>query len=263
MYMLAIFIVIFIILISTFIIGKYKRKELEKFSNNRKNNDKYKFYLINLDQNKERLELIDKQSKREKLDIIRFPAIFGKRLDESRLVREGTITPGHTLHKGELGCALSHILLLKKIYKTLRNDQYGVIFEDDVIIPKDFITKLYKIVKNAPMGWEILYLGGCNIKGTIKPPYFIKPTYNHSGTNLCAHAYVVKRDSIPKILNYLTPLYRPIDSQLRNYFKYMNVYFVNPNLVIQNKDIRSIRRDIDGLPQSKFWRKHQTDITIL
>ncbi len=239
-----------------------QRRLAENFANYRPP-IKARLYLINLDKNRERLDYINQQAKREQIEINRFPAIYGRDVDENILINKGVISKGHTLLKGELGCALSHVNLLTKLYQTLKKDEYGVIFEDDVIIPTDFRKKLHKVLEDAPAKWDILYLGGCNIKGAQEPPYFIRPTVNLPSTNLCAHAYVVKRDSIPKLLHYLTPLYRPIDSQWRNYFKDMDVFFVNPNLVVQNKDLRSIRRDIDGLPQSQFWKQHQTDITVL
>jgi len=33
-------------------------------------------------------------------------------------------------------------------------------------------------------------------------------------------------------------------------------------MILQNKEIRSSRRDIDGLSQSEYWKKHHTDITL-
>jgi glycosyl transferase family 25 len=255
--------ILFNILIIFCIIYVIKQREYHESFNNYNTPIKYKLNLINLDRNVDRLLLINKQCQRENINMVRFPAIYGKDLDEKQLIKDGTLYRLHSLHKGELGCAISHITLLSKLYQTLERDEYGVIFEDDVIIPPQFNKKLTKIIRDAPDNWDILYLGGCNIKGAQHPPYFIKPTVNLPSSNLCAHAYVVRRDTIPKLLSYLTPLYRPIDSQWRNYFKDMNVFFVNPNLVVQNKEIRSIRRDIDGLPQSKYWKKHQTDITVL
>ena len=60
----------------------------------------------------------------------------------------------------------------------------------------------------------------------------------------------------------MTPIKEPIDNQLRKHFNNMEVYFVNPNMILQNKDIRSSRRDIDGLPQSVFWKKNHAVINI-
>ena len=255
-------IILYIILLVCAVIFLVPLKRVESFISS-PSSIKISFYLINLKKNKTRLQLIQQQAKRENLTIFRFPAIYGKNVNEPELIRKGIISNQHTLHKGELGCALSHIQIMTNLYQSLTDDEYGVIFEDDVIIPNNFLAKLNKLLQQAPLRWDILYLGGCNIKGIQENPYFIRPTVNLPSTNLCAHAYVVKKATIPKLLHYLTPLYRPIDSQWRNYFKDMDVFFANPNLVVQNKEIRSIRRDIDGLPQSKFWKQHQTDITIL
>ena len=48
---------------------------------------------------------------------------------------------------------------------------------------------------------------------------------------------------------------RSIDNQLRLNFNKLNVFYTNPNLINQNKDLISIRREIDGIPQSEFWKK--------
>ena len=67
---------------------------------------------------------------------------------------------------------------------------------------------------------------------------------------------------LEKILDLLIPLRRPIDSQIREEYSKLNVFYYYPNIINQNKSLRSIRRDIDGLPQSQYWKNHHLDITI-
>jgi hypothetical protein len=112
-----------------------------------------------------------------------------------------------------------------------------------------------------PKNFDIIFLGGCNIKGK-RTGNLIQPTEKGGAYNLCWHAVLVNKKSVDKILNILTPLYRPIDSQFREHFDKFNVFFHYPNLINQNKTLRSTRRDIDGLPQSSYWQKHHLDIKL-
>jgi hypothetical protein len=72
----------------------------------------------------------------------------------------------------------------------------------------------------------------------------------------------VNKQGAQKVLDLLTPLRRPIDSQIREEYDKLKVFYHYPNLISQNKTLRSTRRDIDGLPQSKYWKNHHMDVTI-
>lgn len=260
-----------LLIIIVLVLFYYNHQQVEKYVNYNhqlrkhtiKNRPTIKYVVINLDQNKNRLDKILKQASRENIKIERYPAIYGKDLDEKRLILDKVLDSHHRLRKGQLGCAMSHIYLLKKLYFYLRDTDYALILEDDIILPRNIEDKIYKKLEMAPKDWDVIYLGGCNIIGkSIQNDSFIIP-FDKKGTNLCAHAYLIKKSSIPFLIKCLRPLQAPIDEQWRRYFKDMNVYFVNPNIIIQDKNLRSIRRDIDGLPQSQFWKEHQTDIQIL
>lgn len=216
----------------------------ESFSN------KCKTYFINLDEN------IDRWREIRHKPIKRFPAINGRKLNKEQLIKKGIISKKNILKMGQIGCALSHINVLRLIKE--QSEPYGLILEDDVIIPDNFsIEKL-----NLPKDFDIIFLGGCNIKGQKITKNLIKPTVYNGSYNLCWHAVLVNRERVDKILNILTPLYRPIDSQLREHYKKLDVYYYYPNIINQNKKLRSNRRDIDGLPQSNFWKKHHLDVTF-
>lgn len=243
-----------LIIIIIFIIIKYlyfteKFNEIENM----------KIYFINLDINKNRLLSIKKQSKN--INLTRFAAINGKYVNEKKLIRDKILFKNHRLLKGQLGCALSHYYLLKKIYKSSNN--ISIVLEDDIIIPDNFKSKLQNILNNLPAKWDIIWLGGCNIKGKLINNMFIKPTVYSGMYNLCTHAYLVNKKSIPNILKYLIPIYRPIDSQLRTYFKKLNIYYVYPNLIYQDKNMISVRRELDNLQQSEFWKNKHDKVTIV
>jgi len=217
------------------------------------NNQKCKIYFINLEDNKDRWDNLSPELKEK---IIRFPAINGKELDKDQLIKDGIISEKNILKMGQIGCALSHITILKKIQQ--QDEPYGLILEDDVIIPPNFSVEDLKL----PKDFDICFLGGCNIKGEKVSENWIQPTSKNDSFNLCWHAVLVKKDNVQKILDLLKPLRRPIDSQIRDEYDKLKVYYHYPNLISQNKNLRSIRRDIDGLPQSKYWQNHHLDVTI-
>lgn len=246
---------LFAIIIFIIINQLYFRENFNKVTNI---ND-IKIYFINLDLNKDRLLYIKKQSKNLKL--VRFSAINGKFVNEKKLIKDKILVKNHKLLKGQLGCALSHYFLLKKLYKS--SNKISIILEDDIIIPNNFKYRLNNILNNLPNKWDIIWLGGCNIKGKLINNMYIKPTTFKGTYNLCMHAYLVNNKSIPKILKYLIPIYRPIDSQLRVSFNKLNIYYVYPNLIFQNKNLISVRRKLDNLKQSKYWKNNHYKVTII
>lgn len=246
--------VLIIIIITTSYLSSF-RKVTEPFESH------IKIFLINLNRNKDRLLTQINQAKRLKINLERFTAYDGQFLDPNQLITQRVLHPNNYLKRGQLGCAFSHYKLWLSL-KQLK-DPYAIILEDDVNIPDNFRTHWNKIYQHLPNNWDIIFLGGCNIKGKLINQYFIKPIPGNSSYNLCLHSYMINIKSIDKIIQYVVPFQRPIDSQLRDFFHRLNVYYVYPNMILQNKDIRSTRRDIDGLPQSMYWKRHQGDITLV
>ena len=212
-----------------------------------------KIYFINLDDNMDRWNSL---SPHLRAKITRFSAVNGKKLDKDQLITNGLIAEKNNLQMGQIGCALSHITILKRIQR--QNEPYGLILEDDVTIPPDFSVERLKL----PEDFDICFLGGCNIKGEKVGENWIKPTTKNGAYNLCWHAVLVNKQNVQKVLDLLTPLRRPIDSQIREEYDKLKVFYHYPNLISQNKSLRSTRRDIDGLPQSKYWQNHHLDITL-
>ena len=257
-----IIICIFVYLLSSFPIIR------ESFMNKNKLSDNLDVYCINLDKNTDRWNRIQEAMKRNTIEIKRFSAHHGKQLNVQDLIDSGIVDTYHELDAGQLGCAYSHISVMKRIKNG--DAQYGLILEDDVILPDNFKS----IIDNLKLPdtdtdkdtdrWDIIFLGGCNIKGSLYNKHFIKPT-DYTGTyNLCCHAMLFNKDTIDNVLDCLTPLKYPIDNQLRNNFDTkLVVYYANPNIINQNKDLISVRRVIDGKPQSDYWKKNHTNIEII
>jgi GR25 family glycosyltransferase involved in LPS biosynthesis len=67
---------------------------------------------------------------------------------------------------GEFGCLLSHLRAIKNVAKN--NNNFGIIFEDDVTLAENFRNKLDNVIKNAPENFDILKLDGTSVKDLFK-----------------------------------------------------------------------------------------------
>mgnify|MGYP000676827977 CR=1 FL=1 len=99
----------------------------------------YKTYIINLDKDTDRLSYMSSQLTSLGLSFERFPAILGSTYDFSNEYNESLCIEknGKPMNTGELGCALSH----RNVYRKMLEEgvEYALIFEDDICIKnKDF-----------------------------------------------------------------------------------------------------------------------------
>jgi GR25 family glycosyltransferase involved in LPS biosynthesis len=219
--------------------------------------DGLKIYFINLKKNRDRWE--NNKSKLPNFHL--FDAIDGSKLSLDKLRKDGFLKEEKKwlgkLGRGGIGCALSHISVINKI--KMQNEQYGLILEDDVVIPDNFIEQIKKLEKYFPPTWDIIYLGGCNIRGRKYNNHFLIPEIK-SGHNYCCHAILFNKKTINNIINVLNPLQKPIDLQLRSNFNKLKAYFLNPSIFFQNKKLFSNRRFFDNWNQKPNQKLLETQI---
>lgn len=182
-------------------------------------------YLINLDRNKDRLEKFTRFYSKTDLQNVksfkRVTAVDGRTLDVRKFVSAqawkelqdvswyGYRTRHNQLTPGAVGCYLSHL----KVYKMIRNapHEYGIVFEDDVkFVKPDVYRQIRHTLSIVPSTWDILLLGCvCHVCNKHE-------TYQDLKHFFLMHAYVIKKSSAIKILNYLEhqPIRQQIDSEL-------------------------------------------------
>ena len=202
-----------------------------------------KIFIINLKQDIQRKEYMQKLCDRYGLSVTFFEAIEGSKLSgnviESVYLEEKTIKKiKRGLSKGEIGCVLSH----KKIYQKMldENIEKAVIFEDDIKFDKNLINFLNNNV-NFPSNAELVLLGywfyGLNkiellisyrkqvqLTNGLKLVRFIR---NVHGT----YGYIVTLDGAKKLLNHLNKgIYMPIDHYTGNE-ELINLYGIYPPLI--------------------------------
>lgn len=201
-------------------------------------------YLINLDHRQDRLKLTSKLlSDKGFTRIVRYPAVYGKKLSDEELKK--IITPHaidtiknnyrkdhYELTYGAVGCSLSHINLWKNFINNSKNDII-MVFEDDTL-PQFDINTFYNYFKYAPSDWDIILLGGLYNNPTEINKYFTKISSFYQ-----THAYVIHKKAIPKLLQRVFPLEKQLDSWLSDLAKenYINIYGITENKWDQNQEI--------------------------
>ena len=143
--------------------------------------------------------------------------------------------PHKILNRAEKSLIHKHI----KIYKDIVNNEipHSLILEDDVIFCDNFVEKFNFNIYNTPRDWDFIFIGsGCNLRIDKNKIVNGKPAYlKEHPASKCTDSYVVKNESIKKILPTLKKYSFPIDFEL-NYqmaLHDMKVYWWEPPIIYQ------------------------------
>ena len=118
---------------------------------------------------------------------------------------------------GEIGCYLSHHMLIKHIMDKANKDEYSVIFEDDVTFKSPIGYDIEKVIKNMKLkniDWDIIFLG--NI-GKNHGTHIIDNIYTIDKTSICAgtHALLINNQNAEKIYKTNCEIINAIDHQYK------------------------------------------------
>jgi GR25 family glycosyltransferase involved in LPS biosynthesis len=146
----------------------------------------------------------------------------------------------------QISISLSHFQAYKQISDKY---DYGLIFEDDVILADNFINIFNKYLTQLPIDFDMLFIGnGCNLHiepHIIQPNKFIYekclyPTYwGGNGATRCTDSYLVSKKCATKLCEYIRTLsYKinmPIDWWLNTAARDNNlkIYWAEPTIVSQ------------------------------
>jgi hypothetical protein len=114
-----------------------------------------KVYVVNLERDKDKHDLIKSKLNQLNIDFEFYKAVDGSKLSGRKLLRQGTI--------GQVGCKQSHMNIFKQA--KLENLSKILILEDDLFLLKDFnnhFHNCYEALINTDSNWGQLYLGGTN-----------------------------------------------------------------------------------------------------
>ena len=118
---------------------------------------------------------------------------------------------------GEIGCYLSHHMLLKHIMDISNKNEYSVIFEDDVTFKEPIGNKIDNIInnmKNKNIDWDIIFLGNLTKnRGT----HIIDNIYSIDKTHVCVgtHALLINNKNASKIYDTNCKITHAIDFQYK------------------------------------------------
>jgi len=206
--------------------------------------------------NKKKHNNITKNEKKLKHKINIFNAIIGKNIDLNKLDNfDKNLKLNYKFkHPGELGCYLSHYLLIKKAAKS--NKKYTVIFEDDFkILSKDLNNEILKITSKVN-DFDIIHLGNLYESKSEK---IVDNIYHKSNLIqlLGTHALLINNKNANKILNKLNSINQPIDNQYENLINKNEItnYVIYPSLVIQNNNFKSELRSDFYIKRREFIQK--------
>jgi GR25 family glycosyltransferase involved in LPS biosynthesis len=228
-YIILILIIILLLILVYLIITKYT-KLIQPYD------DLYaikKTYLINLDIRPDRLKFIDEMLKRENIDYIRFPAIYGKELKDDDPAYKQYFNESVKLSPGQYGCALSHI----KIYEMIVNDNelndedLICIFEDDITLETDFKNKTNEFIKNInklDKDWRIALLG-VYMKNGSPTEYQNILKVNHT-PNYGTFGYCIRKKMAKQLLENISKnkMYTTIDDYIVNTYYADHCYMIEP-----------------------------------
>tara|TARA_B100001093_G_C26774895_1_gene991884 strand:+ start:596 stop:1483 length:888 start_codon:yes stop_codon:yes gene_type:complete len=224
-----------------------KQKKIENF--NQINFDKV--YVINMKKDISRMSKLKKQAKKSNLNLVRYEAVNGRKLDLEDLIKNNIVKinkysfPNHNKNgrdslMGSIGCALSHKNIWKKLVKSKDNNY--LILEDDVIIPKNFQSKFDKITNQIKGDWDIIFCGGSRIFGEKISKNIIRGIFNGNSWRNCGlFGYVINKKSAKKLIKMTSPISNYIDVQLNQNFNKLKVYYLTPQIIKHNYNFNSSR----------------------
>lgn len=179
-------------------------------------------FCITLERRQDRWRRFQDQSGIEGLDIKRFLGVDGKTIDIRKDDRVALCTKRNILSNtrrsheeldsvGGVGCALSHIAVWQ--WMVDNNQEVCLIFEDDAVVPSDFIERANKCITDStilkdPKKWDMWLLGGIWESLTRIPEEKIAVRV---GEFVLFHAYVMTLHGAKRLLKDVYPIHSHID----------------------------------------------------
>jgi GR25 family glycosyltransferase involved in LPS biosynthesis len=150
---------------------------------------------------------------------------------------------GEGMSKGEIGCALSHINMLKQLLQEPPEVNYYLIMEDDVELVKP-INELYDILHHLPANIDICHVAKSNWYDFVKTKrinYFLYECKKLYFNNLTA--YIVSKQGAEKILlNIENAINVPADDLINMIYRLMpdfNLYVPSNYLFKVQDNVKS------------------------
>jgi len=182
-------------------------------------------FCITLERRLDRWKRFQNQSGIHSLPLKRFIGVDGKTIDVKKDERVATLTKRNIITKsrrsheeldsiGGIGCALSHIAIWQ--WMVDNNQEICLIFEDDAIVPPDFVEHTNQLIKSSPLlqkptNWDIWLLGGKWDDISSIPNETKKSSIMRIGSFMLFHSYIITLSTAKKLLKDVYPIHCHID----------------------------------------------------
>jgi GR25 family glycosyltransferase involved in LPS biosynthesis len=130
----------------------------------------------------------------------------------------------------------------------LKNHEMALIFEDDVMLDKDFTSELNKFMEQLPPTFDFFFIGnGSNLhmeSDKIVPGKYVywkcveQTDWGGFGATRATDSYVISKKGAEKLCKYVDSLTglipKPLDHWLNDVFRDINaeVYWSEPNIIV-------------------------------
>lgn len=193
-----------------------------------------KTFVVNLAHSTERKKYMETLLKNVSIEYEFFPAVYGKEiknLDEVYDKERALKARKHELTVGEIGCALSHRAIYKKMID--ENIRQALILEDDIEILPHFF-EVYKALSSFDVGNKIILLG-TNATKRKKMIWKKKLTDTHSmylvlNSYAGTYGYVIGLKAAKKIYEHSDKVFLTAD-EWKYYRRLSQIWLVSPSIV--------------------------------
>ena len=188
-------------------------------------------YLINMDNDDDRLKKVTKECDKVNIKFERFPGLKVSDLSQNILDKYIPEEIQKYGTNGMIGCGLSHLFIwqdaIQKNYKNI------LVLEDDVHFTDDFNEYLEHVMEELPKDYDILYLGykdlfRCEPPKNEKFNYIYKPYYP-----LLTHAMIISNKGLKKLIKIIKKIDKHIDWKIASNAGKLNIYASKKKIVNQ------------------------------
>ena len=187
-------------------------------------------YLINMDKDKERLEVVTKECNNVNIKFERFPGINIDKLSKNILDKYIPKEIQKYGTNGMIGCGLSHLFIWKDAIN--KNYKNILVLEDDIYFINEYNEYLKNVMEELPYDYDILYLGYrdniCDPPKDCSYNYIYKPYFP-----LQTHAMIISNKGLKKLVNIINKVDDHIDRLIANNIDKLNIYASKKKIILQ------------------------------
>ena len=197
-------------------------------------------FIINLKESTDRRQYMINEMKKTNLEYEFFDAVNGKNIrniDEIYLREESFKKIRKILTYGEIGCAMSHLLIYKKMID--ENIEQALILEDDIIVSNDFKRIFNELLKKI-------------YRQTVASKYSLVKIFDSGyGT----YGYIIDNAAARVIYSMNYPVLYEAD-RWNVFWKFIDIYVLLPYIINYDKDSVSMINSIESRTVKKAPNQH-------